>query len=47
MRKKLIESLPESISSEGNWETGVAHQNIIKCCKNQRPYAGGYEWKYN
>lgn len=32
--------------NEAERETGIAHQNIIKCCKNKRPYAGGYEWEY-
>ena len=27
-------------------ELGIYHQNIIKCCKEQRHKAGGYIWKY-
>ena len=26
--------------------TGIPHGNINKCCKNERQFAGGYQWKY-
>lgn len=26
--------------------TGIAHQNISKCCKGQLNTAGGYKWRY-
>lgn len=33
-------------SYEAQRQTGVAQQNIGKCCLNKRPLAGGYMWKY-
>lgn len=32
--------------SEAARETGIANQNIVKCCQGRRSYAGGYVWKY-
>jgi len=26
--------------------TGIAHQNISKCCKGQLNTTGGYKWRY-
>lgn len=31
---------------EASRQTGIAYQNIYKCCKGKRKTAGGYQWGY-
>jgi oligoribonuclease NrnB/cAMP/cGMP phosphodiesterase (DHH superfamily) len=40
----FISEFHSIIEAESN--TGVANQNITKCCKKEREFAGGYYWEY-
>ena len=31
---------------EAERKTGICSTNIAKCCRGERTYAGGYQWKY-
>lgn len=31
---------------EAERQTGICYTNIAKCCRNERQYAGGFQWKY-
>lgn len=33
-------------ATEAERQTGVAHQNIAKCCKGKLKSAGGYKWEW-
>ena len=33
-------------ASEASRKTGIARQNICKCCNGDRNYAGGYRWAF-
>lgn len=32
--------------AEAQRQTGIANQNIVKCCQGRRTCAGGFRWKY-
>ena len=41
---ELLATFPST--NEAEMITGIAQQNISKCCLGKRKYAGGYIWRY-
>ncbi len=36
-----------SCGAEASKKLKISHSDIVKCCKNKRRLAGGFQWKYN
>lgn len=52
-KSKVIQQIKDNVviaefygCGEAMRKTGINYSNICKCCRKERPFAGGYNWKY-